>query len=56
MQIRSFLLTMGAGVTVGALGAMMLPKNSDVYKITRDAASAIRRETETAIDSIGSMQ
>lgn len=52
MQVRSFLMTMGAGVAMGALGAMMLPKNSEVYKQTKKAANAIRREAETAIDSI----
>ncbi len=56
MQVRSFLMTMGAGVAMGALGAMMLPKNSEVYKQTKKAANAIRREAETAIDSISSMQ
>lgn len=56
MQVRSFLMTMGAGVAMGALGAMMLPKNSGVYKQTKKAANAIRREAETAIDSLGSMQ
>ena len=40
MQVRSFLLTMGAGIAVGALGAMMLPKNSEVYKTTKQAANA----------------
>ena len=47
MQVRSFLMTMGAGVAMGALGAMMLPKK---------AANASKREAETAIDSISSMQ
>ena len=60
MQVRSFLLTMGAGIAVGALGAMMLPKNSEVYKqtkkATKQAANAIKREAESAIDSLGSMQ
>lgn len=28
MQVKSFVLTMGAGVAIGALGAMMLPKSS----------------------------
>ena len=32
MTVKSFFLTMGAGVAVGALGAMMLPKNSDAYR------------------------
>ena len=56
MTVRGFFLTMGAGVAVGALGAMMLPKNSEVYKQTKKAANAINREAETAIDSLGSMQ
>ena len=51
MQVRSFLLTMGAGIA-----AMMLPKNSEVYKTTKQAANAIKREAESAIDSLGSMQ
>ena len=41
---------------MGALGAMMLPKNSEVYKTTKQAANAIKREAESAIDSLGSMQ
>ena len=40
MTVRGFFLTMGAGVAVGALGAMMLPKNSEVYKTTKQAANA----------------
>lgn len=56
MTVRGFFLTMGAGVAVGALGAMMLPKNSEVYKATTQAANAIKREAESAIDSLGSMQ
>ncbi len=50
MQVRSFLLTMGAGVAVGALGVMMLPKDSGVYRAAKDAASTIRREAEKAVE------
>ena len=39
MQVRSFFMTMGAGIAVGALGAMMLPKNSEVYKTTGHSGS-----------------
>ena len=52
MQVKSFLLTMGAGIAVGALGAMMLPKNSEVYQFTNDAASTIKQEAEKAIQSM----
>ena len=56
MQVRSFLLTMGAGIAFCSFVLMMLPKNSEVYKTTKQAANAIKREAESAIDSLGSMQ
>ena len=52
MQVKSFLLTMSAGIAVGALGAMMLPKNSDAYRMTKQAAKAIQNEAEKAVDAI----
>ncbi len=52
MQVRSFLMTMGAGIAVGALGAMMLPKNSEVYQFTNDAAKTIQKEAGKVIDSM----
>lgn len=54
MTVKSFFLTMGAGVAVGALGAMMLPKNSDAYRVTKQAAKAIQSEAEKAVDAISS--
>ena len=54
MTVRGFFLTMGAGVAVGALGAMMLPKNSDAYRMTKQAAKAIQNEAEKAVDAISS--
>ena len=48
MTVRGFFLTMGAGVAVGALGAMMLPKNSDAYRMTKQVAKAIQNEAEKA--------
>ena len=55
MQVRSFLLTMGAGVAVGALGVMMLPKNGEAYKFTKDAAKTIKQEAENVMDSMSGM-
>ena len=54
MQVKSFLLTMSAGIAVGALGAMMLPKNSDAYRMTKQVAKAIQNEAEKAVDAISS--
>ena len=52
MQVRSFILTLGAGVAVGALGALMLPKNSTVYQTANDAAQMLRQEAGKVIDSM----
>ena len=52
MKLSSFLATMGAGIAVGALGVMMLPKNGEVYKFTKDAAKTIKQEAEKAIQSM----
>ncbi len=46
MQVKNILLTMGAGIAVGALGVMMLPKDSGVYRAAKDTASAIQQEAE----------
>ena len=55
MTVKSFFLTMGAGVAVGAgVGVMMLPKNSDAYRMTKQAAKAIQSEAEKAVDAISS--
>ena len=52
MQVKSFLLTMGAGIAVGMLGALMLPKNSEVYRFTKTAADTVKDEAEKVLDSI----
>ena len=52
MQVKSFVLTMGAGVAIGALGAMMLPKSSPVYHAAKDAANTIKSEAEKAMQSM----
>lgn len=52
MKVRGFFLTMGAGMVAGALGAMMLPKNSDAYRLTKQAAKAIESETEKLVQTI----
>lgn len=54
MKMNAFLATMGLGVAVGALGAMMLPKNSQVYQTVNSAAKTIQQEAEKAVSSITS--
>ena len=45
----------GAGIAVGALGVMMLPKNGEAYKFTKDAAKTIKQEAENVMDSMSGM-
>jgi len=54
MQVKSFLATVTLGVAVGALGTLMLPKNSEVYQTADKAAKSIRSEAEKAVQSLGS--
>ena len=54
MQVKSFLATMGVGIAVGALGAMMLPKNSGVDQTMNTAAKTIQQEAEKAVSAVTS--
>lgn len=54
MQVKSFLATMGVGLAVGALGAMMLPKNSEVYRMANNAAKTIQQEAQRAVSAVTS--
>lgn len=43
---------MGAGVVAGALGAMMLPKNSELYRVGKQTAKAAQSGIEKAVQQI----
>ena len=55
MQTKTFFVTLGVGMAAGALGAMMLPKDSEVYKAAKNAAQTVKSEAEKAIDSMKQM-
>lgn len=50
--MKTFFISMGLGVAVGALGVMMLPKSSSVYRATRNAAGTIKKEAGKIVDSM----
>lgn len=56
MKAGSFFASLGAGAVLGALGVMMLPKNGEVYKMTKEAADAIRHEAGKAMQSMSAAQ
>lgn len=52
MQVKSFAMTLGAGMLAGAAVMMMVPKRSPVYKAADDAAKSIKRCVSHTMDEI----
>lgn len=52
MQVKSFAMTLGAGMLAGAAVMMMVPKRSPVYKAADDAAKTIKRSVSRKIDEL----
>ena len=52
MEIKAFAATLGLGMLAGAAVAMMLPKDSAVYRAADDAAQTVKDGVADAIDSM----
>ncbi|MCI8526676.1 MAG: hypothetical protein HFF17_12350 [Oscillospiraceae bacterium] len=52
MQVKSFAMTLGAGMLAGAAVMMMVPKRSQVYKTADDAAKSIKHYVSRKMDDI----
>lgn len=52
MQVKSFVLTMGAGIAVGAAAAIVLPKNRQVRQAVNMAADTIENAAVQAKDYV----
>ena len=52
MQVKSFAMTLGAGMLAGAAVIMMVPKRSPVYRAADDAARTIKRSVRHTMDNI----
>ena len=52
MKLKSFAATMGLGLVAGAAAMLMIPKNSEVYRVADGAASAIKQGAEKVADTI----
>ena len=50
MEVKAFAGALGLGLLAGAAAAMMLPKQSKVYRIANDAAQTVKREVENVVD------
>lgn len=52
MQVKTFLITMGAGIAVGAAAAIVLPKNRQVRHAVNMAADSIENAAVQAKDFV----
>lgn len=55
MKMGSFLASVGTGVAIGALGVLMLPKNGEIYKLTKEAANSIKQEAGNVLGNMNSL-
>lgn len=52
MQVKSFLLTLGAGMLAGGTVALMLPQQSKARKTVQKAADALEHRMTCATEKI----
>ena len=52
MEVKAFAATLGLGLVAGAAAAMMIPKQSKVYRAASDAAEALKQEVAQAVNSM----
>lgn len=52
MNTAGFLLTLGLGVTAGAMVCSMLPQNSEVKKAVDSAAESTKKAAKQVVESM----
>ena len=52
MEMKNWAITLGLGAAVGAMAAMMLPRNSSAKRMLRNAADAVEDTVEDAADTV----
>lgn len=52
MEIKAFIGTMALGMVAGAAAALMLPKQSPVYKAASNAADTVKQTVSDAFDNL----
>ena len=52
MKVKSFVATIGLGMVAGAATMLMIPRNSQAYRIADDAAHAVKEEAVKLIDRV----
>ena len=52
MQVRSLLITASVSMAAGAAAVLMLPKQSDAYRMANHAAKAIKQEAGKMMENM----
>ncbi len=52
MQMKGFAITMGVGAAVGAVAAMMLPRQSKARRMVNKAADAVEDTARQVADKV----
>ena len=52
MEVKSFIASLGLGMAAGAAAVLMMPKQSQAYRMADDAAQTIKMEAVMMLDSM----
>ena len=52
MEVKAFAATLGLGIAAGAAAALMIPKQSKVYKAADNAATRLKEEVTETMQSM----
>lgn len=52
MQIKSLIASVGLGMVAGATAVLMLPKQSEAYRMADDAAHTLKQSANRVIQNI----
>lgn len=52
MEVKTFAATLGLGLVAGAAAAMLLPKDSKVYRTADNAVNMVKEEFVEAVNSL----
>ena len=52
MEVKTFAAALGLGVVAGAATAMLLPKDSKVYRTANNAVHLVKDEVTEAVNSM----
>lgn len=52
MEVKTFAATLGLGIVAGAATAMLLPKDSKVYRTADNTVKMVKEEVVEAVNSL----